>query len=89
MNDAVYQIACFMILREPEIWRWNDRAITPTRSSSAATLRSSAPSAGPSVALALHLFAQERRDLLPQVFIHAAGRLTDEESTFVSAIERS
>src|SRR5271165_6563463 len=23
MNDAVYQIACFMILREPEIWRWS------------------------------------------------------------------
>ena len=22
MNDAVYQIACFMIMREPEIWRW-------------------------------------------------------------------
>ena len=23
MNDAVYQLACFMILREPEIWRWS------------------------------------------------------------------
>ena len=23
MNDAVYQIACFMIMREPEIWRWS------------------------------------------------------------------
>jgi fatty acid desaturase len=23
MNNAVYQIACFMILREPEIWRWS------------------------------------------------------------------
>src|SRR5260370_17894941 len=23
MNDAVYQVACFMILREPEICRWS------------------------------------------------------------------
>ena len=23
MNNAVYQIACFMIMREPEIWRWS------------------------------------------------------------------
>ena len=23
MNDAIYQLACFMIMREPEIWRWS------------------------------------------------------------------
>lgn len=23
MNDVVYQIACFMIMREPEVWRWS------------------------------------------------------------------
>src|SRR5689334_7525677 len=23
MNSAVYQLACFMIMREPEIWRWS------------------------------------------------------------------
>ncbi len=23
MNDAVYQIACFMIIREPTVWRWS------------------------------------------------------------------
>ena len=23
MNDVVYQIACFMMLREPEVWRWS------------------------------------------------------------------
>ena len=23
MNDAVYQIACFMIMRKPTIWRWS------------------------------------------------------------------
>ena len=23
MNDVVYQIACFMIMREPTIWRWS------------------------------------------------------------------
>src|ERR1044071_4252105 len=23
MNDLVYQVACFMIMREPSIWRWS------------------------------------------------------------------
>src|ERR1700678_3111548 len=23
MNDAVYQVACFMIMREPTVWRWS------------------------------------------------------------------
>ena len=23
MNDAVYQIACFMIMRNPVTWRWS------------------------------------------------------------------
>ena len=23
MNDVVYQIACFMIMREPTVWRWS------------------------------------------------------------------
>ena len=23
MNDVVYQVACFMILREPTVWRWS------------------------------------------------------------------
>src|SRR5262245_38727125 len=23
LNDAVYQLACFMVLREPTVWRWS------------------------------------------------------------------
>ncbi len=23
MNDAIYHIACFMIMREPTVWRWS------------------------------------------------------------------
>ena len=23
MNDAIYQIASFMVLREPTVWRWS------------------------------------------------------------------
>ena len=23
MNDVVYNIACFMIFREPTVWRWS------------------------------------------------------------------
>ena len=23
MNDVIYHIACFMIMREPTVWRWS------------------------------------------------------------------
>jgi fatty acid desaturase len=89
MNDAVYQLACFMIMREPEIWRWSHtRHHTDTiivgRDPEIAVMRPAA------IVKVIGMFFA-----LPQVIAatkgilrHAAGRLSPEEETFVPESER-
>src|SRR5208282_5123769 len=90
MNDAVYQIACFMILREPEIWRWSHtRHHTDTiivgRDPEIITPR---PPDFPS--LLLNIFSLKNAVLFfGKLFRHATGRLTDEETAFVPESERA
>jgi len=90
MNDAVYQVACFMIMREPLIWRWSHtRHHTDTiivgRDPEIAIMR-------PTVVLKViaSFFA------IPQVWaaikklvLHATGKLDAEEMTFVPEMERA
>ena len=89
MNDAVYQIACFMIMREPEIWRWSHtRHHTDTiivgRDPEIIT-----PRPPDVVALLLNVFAlKNTARFFPKLFLHARGKLTDEEATFVPESER-
>ena len=89
MNDAVYQIACFMILREPEIWRWSHtRHHTDTvivgRDPEIIT-----PRPPDVLSLVLNLFSLKNAVIFfEKVFLHAVGRLTDEEATFVPESER-
>ena len=76
MNDAVYQIACFMILREPEIWRWSHtRHHTDTvivgRDPEIIT-----PRPPDVLSLFLNLFALKNAVIFfEKVFLHAVGRL--------------
>jgi fatty acid desaturase len=89
MNDAVYQIACFMVLREPEIWRWSH-----TRHHTDTIIVGRDPeiitSRPPEVlSLFLNIFSlKNAATFLSKVFLHAGGRLTEEETTFVPASER-
>jgi fatty acid desaturase len=89
MNDAVYQVACFMIMREPEIWRWSHtRHHTDTiivgRDPEIIT-----PRPPDVLALFLNLFALKNAVIFfEKLFRHATGRLTDEELTFVPESER-
>ncbi len=84
MNDAVYQVACFMIMREPTIWRWSHtRHHTDTiivgRDPEIIT-----PRPPDVVSLLLNIFALKSTFVFFQkVFLHAGGRLTEEEATFV------
>lgn len=89
MNDAVYQLACFMILREPTIWRWSHtRHHTDTiivgRDPEIAAHRP------PDVlGMVLNLFAvQSSWAALKKLALHATGRLDREEETFVPDTER-
>jgi fatty acid desaturase len=89
MNDAVYQIACFMIMREPEIWRWSHtRHHTDTvivgRDPEIIT-----PRPPDVVSLLLNIFSLKNAAIFfMKLFNHASGRLNDEEATFVPESER-
>src|SRR4029079_15323755 len=90
MNSVVYQIACFMIMRDPTVWRWGHvRHHTDTiivgRDPEIVAMRP--PAIGRIAADFLGIFA------VPAAFrhmaVHASGRLTAEEATFVPETERS
>ncbi len=88
-NDVVYHIACFMILREPTIWRWSHtRHHTDTiivgRDPEIAARRP------PDIlGMLLNLFALKSGWVaLKKIVLHAAGRLDAEEETFVPEMER-
>lgn len=88
LNDLVYQIACFMIMREPVIWRWShtrhhtntiivgrDPEIVATRPPNL-------------IMLALYFFGIPTvPKAMQKFFVHATGKLTDEEKTFVPESE--
>jgi fatty acid desaturase len=88
LNDVNYQIASFMIMREPTIWRWSHaRHHTDTiivgRDPEIAVMR-------PPDLLLLMLNILAIRSTLRAIhliFLHAFGRLTEEEKTFVPEME--
>ena len=89
MNTAVYNLACFMIMRDPTVWRWSHtRHHTDTiivgRDPEIIAMRPPA---------ALHLVANffgvfDVAQAFKEMFIHAAGRLTAPEATFIPDTER-
>jgi fatty acid desaturase len=89
MNDAIYQLACFMIMREPTIWRWSHtRHHTDTiivgRDPEIAAMRPPAL-----LRLASNIFAiSSSWSTLKRLVLHAGGRLDPEEETFVPESER-
>lgn len=89
MNDVIYQIACFMIMREPTIWRWSHtRHHTDTiivgRDPEIVAMRP--PDL---LAIGLNLFSIKHVvETIGKLVIHAGGRLTAEEETFVPDMER-
>jgi fatty acid desaturase len=88
MNDAVYGIACFMIMRNPTIWRWSHtRHHTDTiivgRDPEIVAMRPPAL-----WKIALNFFNIINAPLgLWGMLKHASGQLTEEEKTFVPESE--
>jgi fatty acid desaturase len=85
MNDAVYQIACFMMLREPRVWRASHGrhhadTIIVGRDPEINSMRPP-----DFLALALNLFALKGGlTALGHIMLHATGRLTAAEETFIA-----
>src|SRR5215813_6062906 len=84
MNDAVYQLACFMVLREPTVWRWSHtRHHTDTlivgRDPEIAAQRPTNI-----VGLLINLFAiRSGFATLKKMLLHTTGRLDAEETTYI------
>jgi fatty acid desaturase len=89
MNDAVYQIACFMMIREPEIWRWShtrhhsDTIIVGRDPEIVAERPPTIPIMIANL-LTLHLGV----NALKKIVIHATGRLLEAEKTFIPEQEQ-
>jgi fatty acid desaturase len=89
MNDTIYHIACFMIMREPTVWRWSHtRHHTDTiivgRDPEIAVMRP---------VMILKVFSMffaipQTWGAIKSIFRHALGRLGDEEATFIPEMER-
>ena len=89
MNTAVYNLACFMIMRDPTVWRWSHtRHHTDTiivgRDPEIIAMRP--PAAGHLIANLFGIF--DVADAFRGMFLHAAGRLTAPEATFIPDTER-
>jgi fatty acid desaturase len=89
MNDVIYQIACFMIMREPTIWRWSHaRHHTDTiivgRDPEIAAMRPPAMLRILSNIVAIaHVLTTSKN-----VLLHATGCLSADEASFVPESER-
>jgi fatty acid desaturase len=88
MNDAVYHIACFMIMRNPTRWRWSHtRHHTDTvivgLDPEIAVMR---PPVAFKVALA-YIGVLDVWDAMKMMVINALGKITDEEKTFIPEME--
>lgn len=88
MNDVIYQIASFMVLREPTCWRWSH-----ARHHTDTIIVGRDPEIGvprpPSfLNLLLSLFALKSGPKeFREVLMHAAGRLGEEETSYIPAME--
>jgi fatty acid desaturase len=89
LNDAVYQIACFMVLREPTVWRWShtrhhtDTLIVGRDPEIAAQRPPDIPG------LLLNLFAIKSGIIaFGKMLLHTTGRLTADEATYIPEMER-
>ena len=89
MNDALYQIASFMILREPTIWRWSHARHHTDTLIVGRDPEIAAPRPPDIAALLMQIFALKSSwKTLKALVMHAGGRLSEEEKTFVPESER-
>jgi fatty acid desaturase len=89
LNDAVYHLASFMIMREPTVWRWShtrhhtDTIIVGRDPEIVATRPPDL------VSILLNFFAIKNvPTAMARMLLHATGRLTADEATFIPELER-
>jgi fatty acid desaturase len=89
MNDAVYQIASFMILREPVVWRWSHARHHTDTIIVGRDPEISVPRPPDILGLLLNLFALKTGPkALGRLALHALGRMNAEEASFIPLSEQ-
>jgi len=90
MNDAVYHIACFMILREPTVWRWSHTRHHTDTIIVGRDPEIAVPRPPDILGILLNLFALKSSFVaMKKLCLHAAGRLTAGEETYIPEMERA
>ena len=88
MNDAVYLIACVMILREPTVWRWSHARHHTDTLIVGRDPEIAYPRPTNVAGLFLDFFAiRATAATLHKLALHASGRLTVDEQTFIPETE--
>ncbi len=89
LNDLVYEVACFMILREPTVWKWSHTRHHTDTIIVGRDPEIAVPRPPDIVGIMLNVFALKSSYLtFVSLFRHAAGRVTETEATFLPESER-
>ena len=90
MNDVVYQVACFMILYEPTLWRWSHARHHTNTLIVGRDPEIAAKRPPDIVGILLNLLAiRSGATALRKLLLHTTGRLDAEEATFIPEMERA
>ncbi len=89
LNDAVYHLACFMILREPTVWRWSHTRHHTDTIIVGRDPEIIVPRPPDIFGLLLNVFALKSGvQAFARLLRHAAGRMSAEEADFIPETER-
>lgn len=89
LNDAIYVIASFMLLREPTVWRWSHARHHTDTIIVGRDPEIAVPRPAQVMTVILNLFSLKSGPAsLRQIALHATGRLTPAEKTYIPEMER-
>jgi len=89
MNNVVYVIASFMLLREPTVWRWSHARHHTDTIIVGRDPEIAVPRPARVMNVLLNLFSLKSGPAsLTQIMLHARGRLTPAEATYIPEMEQ-
>jgi fatty acid desaturase len=88
LNDVVYQLASFMVLREPTVWRWSHTRHHTDTLIVGRDPEIAAPRPPSLLNLGLNIFAlKSGTTAFYKLFLHSVGLVTSQEHTFIPESE--
>jgi fatty acid desaturase len=89
MNDVVYTVASFMIMREPTVWRWSHTRHHTDTIIVGRDPEIAVPRPPDVVGILLNLFGlMAAKSLVRKLFHHVQGHLMEDEKTYIPEMER-